>query len=853
MTIRTKTSTINLTVLLILCLSLPGFSEKTKEKKSINGSVQGNVIDSRTNKKIEGALIEIIELTKTEVSDSLGNFTFSTLPPDLYSLQVTKNGYDTSIIPNIHIKSGNNNTLKIELKKSIKIQELSKMKITSNRLDRKKTNQSTSVSIVSNFELNNTAGTVNDVNRVIGTLPSAVIGIGEGFDNNIYVRGGNSAENIFIVDGIELENISHFSAVDESGGAIGFLNPSLIQNLEFYAGGIPVNMPPRISSVTDIHIRDGSFSDRKYYIDLNASGLGFTLEGPLFKNKMSYLVNSRIVYLKFLKSFLDEIEGIPFYGDSHIKLTFKPSQADKFALNFLFSFDNYKEDGYRWLTNNSDWIKESTDYTQNLFLYATGLNWEHNFNKINARNLFHISGVKRDYIDKEDFISYKPESHKTQPPQHYNNKKAIADSGLLEGLFITRRWFDSKNIYEESDKRENATLKNDFSFFLRDKDQINIGFTGKYLRYKMRNKNTYSSEGLYLSYEIDSINDSIIIHDTLDTYAYNSFDRDSLKTGYEVGGYIQYVFEQNWLKIIAGVRGDYYSIFRDQAISPRGALRVNAGKIGAFALSGGIYYQARSELSSILFDYLVPNPNYDLRSLKLYEIELQRNKQVVFGYEKYFKDIFHLSTEVYYKLYDREYAYKYPENPDYVSNPDDTKTNWIHLNDPKGKKEVYGLEIMFQKKKYDKFYYSFAYSLFFAKNKYTNGKYYNDKNSMRNTLSCIVGTNFRKHHGLALRFSAMEGRPYCKEILIGDENEKKSVIDTTKTYYSKRFDPMFSLNLRYTFKIYKKWGNLMGYIDILNVLNLSPTVDRFFHSGRQIYMDDKVNGIMPVAGITLDW
>lgn len=822
--------------------------------QAVFGTISGTVIDRQNHQPIAKARVAVPKLKRTVMADSLGQFTIHTITPGLYTFTVVGDGYDSLHIYNIHIKSGINNDQRISLKKSREVDELSKMTIVASSIDQKRAMHTTSVTKVTNFELNNTPGTVNDVNQVLGTLPSTVIGIGEGFDNNLYVRGGNSAENIFIVDGIELDNISHFSSVDQSGGAIGFLNPSLIHDLDFFAGGIPANMPPRLSSVTDIHIRDGSFTDRKYQVDLNASGLGVTLEGPLIDNKLSYLLNSRIVYLKFLKAFLDEIDGIPFYGDSHLKMSLKATPKDKFTLNAIYSFDNYKEDSYWYLRTDSLWYLQPTEYRELQFTYAGGINWEHIFNSGKAKNNLLVSAVKRDFISKEDLINYNP------PPVQRQTTTAVTKATVADtGRFWSKTFFTSDKAYEESDKREHVSIKDDFSFFLRENDQLEMGVNAKYQRYTMRNQWGQYINGFYGVYERDTVNNVITITDTLGYWQENPFDRDSTKTGYEVGGYLQYIFKQDWFKLITGFRGDYYSIFRDHAISPRCAMSINSGKSGIFSFSYGMYYQTHAELNDIFFQFMVPNPNFDMKSLKLYELELQRNHQFVLGYEKYFKDMHYLSAEAYYKLYDREYQYINPYNIAYVDTATSNPANplydphWYHLNKPRGKKRVYGLELLFQKKKYDSFYYSLGYSLFFAENKYTNGKYYRDKNEMRNTFSCIVGTNFWKHHGLALRIAAMEGRPYVQEKLVGAGNNKYTVLDTTVEYYSKRFDPMFYLNLRYTFKLYKKWGNVMGYIDILNVLNQSPTTERFFRRSTQKFVERKVNGIMPVAGITVDF
>jgi hypothetical protein len=370
----------------------------------------------------------------------------------------------------------------------------------------------------------------------------------------------------------------------------------------------------------------------------------------------------------------------------------------------------------------------------------------------------------------------------------------------------------------------------------------------------MRNKEAKSERAMEATFQRDSVTHELIILDTLKPPYIRtfSFDRDSVEESYEISGYGQYIFEQNIFKMIAGLRGDYYRMFRDYAFSPRLAFSWNLGNAGIFSLSSGMYYQPHAELNSILFSFLVPDPNGNSRSLRLHELELQRNMQIVLGYEKYLPLAHYLSAEIYYKHYDREYAFITPDDRDYIDNTS-FDPNWFNMNKPEGEKRVYGVELLFQKKQYKSLYYSFAYSMFFAENKYTNGKYYLDENAMGNTFSSIIGFNFFKYHGVALRFSAMQGRPHCDYILIGEENRKTAVFDPAKDFYSSRFDPMFSFNLRYSFNVSWSKANLSFYLECLNLLNLTPTIDRYFRYSRQEFNEDKVNGFVPIGGFTIDF
>ena len=141
------------------------------------------------------------------------------------------------------------------------------------------------------FDIKTAAGTADDISRYIGTLPSVVSGIGEGYDNTFYVRGGRPSETVFLVDGIEMENINHFSTADGSGGPIGFINADFIDSVRFFAENIPASYPARISSVVDISMKQGpTISNRR---PVSAYRRHYSIQGPLPGNGNSFILSGR--------------------------------------------------------------------------------------------------------------------------------------------------------------------------------------------------------------------------------------------------------------------------------------------------------------------------------------------------------------------------------------------------------------------------------------------------------------------------------------------------------------------------------------------------------------------------------
>ncbi|HEX3018750.1 MAG TPA: TonB-dependent receptor plug domain-containing protein [Chitinispirillaceae bacterium] len=124
-----------------------------------------------------------------------------------------------------------------------------------------------------------------------------------------------------------------------------------------------------------------------------------------------------------------------------------------------------------------------------------------------------------------------------------------------------------------------------------------------------------------------------------------------------------------------------------------------------------------------------------------------------------------------------------------------------------------------------KFYYSFSGAVFDIKNKYTDKKWYNDANNIRATAGLSLGWNSR-HHGISLRVVGAGGKPF--NAVIYDIQSSSYILDSSKKYCSEFLDPFFTLNLRYSFKLYPRWGTVTGYMEIWNLLNYTPVVERYY-------------------------
>ena len=88
-----------------------------------------------------------------------------------------------------------------------------------------------------------------DIIKKLQLLPG--VAAGNELMNGLYVHGGDGNDNLFLLDGVPLYNISHF------GGFFSSFNTDLIDNLDFYKSGFPARYGGRLSSVVDVETREG--------------------------------------------------------------------------------------------------------------------------------------------------------------------------------------------------------------------------------------------------------------------------------------------------------------------------------------------------------------------------------------------------------------------------------------------------------------------------------------------------------------------------------------------------------------------------------------------------------------------
>ena len=123
-----------------------------------------------------------------------------------------------------------------------------------------------------------------DVLKVIQLLPGVQKG-SEG-SSGLYVRGGGPDQNLIILDDATVYNAYHLF------GFFSLFNGDALKSVELVKGGFPSRYGGRLSSVLDMQMKEGNMQKIKGEAGVGILSSRFMLEGPILKNKVSFLVSN---------------------------------------------------------------------------------------------------------------------------------------------------------------------------------------------------------------------------------------------------------------------------------------------------------------------------------------------------------------------------------------------------------------------------------------------------------------------------------------------------------------------------------------------------------------------------------
>ena len=207
-----------------------------------------------------------------------------------------------------------------------------------------------------------------DVLRTMHLLPGITFGR-EG-DTGFYVRGGNSDQNLVLLDEAPIYNAFH------SFGFFSVFNTDALKNVTIIKGSAPPKYGGRLSSVLDIQMKEGNMKNYQATLGLGLIFSRFTVQGPIVEDKSSFIFSGRRTYVDLLKILVPE-PGLDsadlYFYDLNLKVNYKISNTDRLYLSGYMGSDKlgFEEVFGMYWGNTTGTLRWNHIFNNQLFLNSS--------------------------------------------------------------------------------------------------------------------------------------------------------------------------------------------------------------------------------------------------------------------------------------------------------------------------------------------------------------------------------------------------------------------------------------------------------------------------------------------------
>ena len=384
-------------ILFIFFLLLSAFVVNGQEKH--NHTLSGTITDAATGEELIGATVYVDEIEAGTASNIYGFFSL-TIPAGIYNVKISYIGYNTE---NQIVDFYSNRILNIELKSAST--NLDEVVITGEQDDENVRAAEMGVVKMDIKELETIPVLFGekDILKTIQLMPG-VSGAGEG-STGFYVRGGNTDQNLILLDEAPVYNASHLL------GFFSVFNSDALNEMKLYKSGIPARYGGRLSSVLDVHMNNGNMKKLSVTGGLGLISSRLTVESPIVKDKGSFIVSGRRTYADIVYGLVDsDFRGNSLYFyDLNAKANYKLGERDRIFISGYFGRDRFglEDFGFNW-GNATATLRWNHIFNEKLFSNTSFIYSDYDYQIIanfNGTNTEISSGIQ-DYNFKQDFSWY---------------------------------------------------------------------------------------------------------------------------------------------------------------------------------------------------------------------------------------------------------------------------------------------------------------------------------------------------------------------------------------------------------------------------------------------------------------
>ncbi|MCU7511713.1 MAG: TonB-dependent receptor [Ignavibacteria bacterium] len=656
-------------------------------------TVSGKIVNKTGRTPMPNCNVSVHGINRGTVSDTSGNFILY-LPSGTYQLKFSHVGFKTKFL-DLNVNSeGKLKNLIIEMETSSILENEVTVVGKKERatLERQKLERQ---------DIRNMPNLYSDALRGVQILPGVTSN--NELSSSYNVRGGNFDENLMYLNGFQIYRPFLLKQGAEENQTL--INPAMVRNMDFYAGGFPARLGDKMSSALEISYLN-EFSDslhgsfRSDLMNLAAS------VNHRYKN-LNYAIGTRYAYPGlFLNKLHTTGSYMPYFADIQSFFSYNFSPDTKAELLLIYANNKYKFSPYEF---ESNFQQADIDAEGNMGKYIRGI--KINFSGVNDYNFttrfagLKLQKVLSDVAELSAGISA------------YNTKETESGNTYSDIYYTPDLEYSANPTYEYIKSRvqqsDNSIDFSSFNIQLNGKfkladHNLDFGFIANTIKIDNRvNENSFEISAAYLT----DFPYSRYIHTNMNFSSYAFYGQDEVLLGEAV-------------RLNFGARYLVYDYTKEKLFSPRASLYFYPSGRHTINLSWGYYYQ--------------PPMYYEFRNKVSPDGSSLKSQKAIFyvlGWDYKFKEKVKFQLQTYYKDLDNLIPY-------YV---EQLKLEYGASNNMMG--YAYGVDIQFQGEITKDVQSWIGYSYLNTKEKYKtdNSTYLRRFLDQSHTIQIFLQDKFPKH------------------------------------------------------------------------------------------------------------
>ena len=330
-----------------------------------SGIISGFISDSSSAEALIGANVILQETGQGMATDINGYYIIQDITPGNYVLMVSYVGFK---LKKERLKISDAQSIKLDISLSEDVVELTQIEVTAEQIQRKSNIQPSKINLSPRMMKAAPALAEPDLFRTIQALPG-VLTTSE-FSTGLVIRGGNTDQNLILLDGVTVYNPSHL------GGIFSNFIVDGVKEAELIKGAYNAEYGGRLSAVLNIISREGNQKKFEGKANLSLLSAQATIEGPFYKG--AWVFSGRRTYFDKIFQNVPTIPPYYFYDiQSHIYTDL--TSKDRLSLSFYNGVDDLLFDTFgltgRWgnRTVSAQYRRVFSEKLIGNFLYANSL------------------------------------------------------------------------------------------------------------------------------------------------------------------------------------------------------------------------------------------------------------------------------------------------------------------------------------------------------------------------------------------------------------------------------------------------------------------------------------------------